>query len=173
MTDTTTNIPSVAQPVITRDRLWDPVWYQFLLPLFKTVKSTAASLSTVTTTVNQALGQWGVTVNVNGRVTGAIKLDGSATDSSFAVLADHFIIVHPTADGTTIQAFVTGLVNGVATVGVNGNLLVDGSILARSINVGSLSAISANIGTCTAGKVQSADGKFVVDLDNKIISITT
>ena len=90
-----------------------------------------------------------------------------------SVLADHFIIVHPTADGTQIQAFVTGLVNGTATVGINGNLLVDGSILARSLSVSSLSAISANIGTCTAGVLQSADNKFVIDLNNKLITITT
>jgi hypothetical protein len=40
-----------------------------------------------------------------------------------------------------------------------------------SLKVGNLSAISANMGTLTSGKIQSNDGKFVIDLDNKTINI--
>lgn len=36
-----------------------------------------------------------------------------------------------------------------------------------------LSAINADMGTITAGKMQSSDGNFVIDLDNKTISIET
>jgi hypothetical protein len=36
---------------------------------------------------------------------------------------------------------------------------VDDTILARHIDVSTLSAIAANIGTVTAGLIQSADGK--------------
>lgn len=36
-----------------------------------------------------------------------------------------------------------------------------------------LSAIVADMGTITAGKMQSSDGKFVIDLNNKTISIET
>lgn len=46
------------------------------------------------------------------------------------------------------------------------------SLDASKISVSSLSALSANMGTITAGSMQSTDGKFVVDLDNKTISIT-
>lgn len=56
---------------------------------------------------------------------------------------------------------------------VNADLIVDGAITANKLNVSSLSAISANIGTVTAGKMESTDGKMVIDLDNKIISIET
>lgn len=36
-----------------------------------------------------------------------------------------------------------------------------------------LSSLNANMGTITAGKMQSTDGLFVIDLDNKTISIET
>lgn len=45
-------------------------------------------------------------------------------------------------------------------------------ISAAGISTPSLSAITGNMGVLTAGKVQSPDGLFVIDLDNKFISIT-
>lgn len=39
-------------------------------------------------------------------------------------------------------------------------------------SIDDLSSLSADIGTITAGKMQSSDGKFVIDLDNKLITIT-
>lgn len=54
---------------------------------------------------------------------------------------------------------MTGLVAGVPTVGINGNLLVDGTILADALAVNlPLSAITADLGTVTAGRIQSASG---------------
>ena len=47
---------------------------------------------------------------------------------------------------------------------VGGELIVDGSITATKISVTSLSAISADIGTVTAGTVQNAAGTFGVNL---------
>lgn len=52
------------------------------------------------------------------------------------------------------------------------DIILDGSVTAPKLDVGELSAITSDIGTVTAGKVQSADGKFIIDLDNKKISIT-
>ena len=171
MADTTNPLPSIAEPVIDRERRWNPLWYRWIKPLLETVRDTADGLITVIEDVDQVGGQWGVTVNVNNRVTAQIRLDGGATTSTFAVLADKFIVVHPSVNGTTIQAFIVGLVNGVSTVGINGNLVVDDTILARHIDVSTLSAIVANIGTITAGKLQRADGEMIGDLDNKQIII--
>lgn len=180
MTDTTSPIPPITQPVVDRYRKWDAVWYRFLKPLFDTVRSTeravtqvSSDLTTVNETIDAVQSSYGVTVNVNGRVTAAIKLDGSPAQSSFAVLADKFIIVHPTNDATELQAFVVGLVNGTSTVGINGNLIVDGTILARHLEVDTLSAISADIGTVTAGLIESTNGKVQLDLDNGTLTITS
>lgn len=47
-----------------------------------------------------------------------------------------------------------------------------GAVTADVISVSSLSSITGNMGLLTAGKIQSPDGKFVIDLDSKFISIT-
>lgn len=143
----------------------------------------SASISTLQTSVNGISARWGVSINVSGQVIGLVQLDGSASGSVFTVVANKFIVAHPTASGTLITPFVIGLVGGVSTVGISGNLVIDGSIIARhiaagqvdasKINVSSLSAIAANVGTVTAGVLQSADGNFVIDLNNKTITITT
>ena len=99
---------------------------------------------------------------------------GSAGSSSqIAFTSDKFVICHP--DGTGITPIFTALtLNGAPTVGINGNLIVTGSLSASSINLtGGISALSSNIGSMTAGVLQSADGKMVIDLNNKFISMTT
>lgn len=137
---------------------------------------TISQVQTLTNTLNSEMGtlsaRWGVAINSGGQVIGLVQLDGSPTESTFTVVADKLLVAHPTSAGTTVQAFVVGLVDGVSTVGINGNLVVDGTILARHLEVASLSSITANIGTVTAGKLQSVDGAMVIDLDAKSIVIT-
>jgi hypothetical protein len=60
------------------------------------------------------------------------------------------------------------------TTKIDGGKIFTGSILADSIganqitanklSVSTLSAITANMGTLTAGKIQSTDGKFIIQL---------
>lgn len=158
MTDTTGALPSVNEPVVDRYRRWTPVWYPWIKRILDTVKSQAGALFTIEQEIDEINGRWGVSISENGRVTGAILLDGSQSTSTFAVLADKFIIVHPSVDGTTLQAFVVGQVNGTTTVGINGSLIVDDTIVARHLDVATLSAIAANLGTVTAGLIQSSSG---------------
>lgn len=56
---------------------------------------------------------------------------------------------------------------------LGGELIVDGSITANVLDVQDLSAITADMGVITAGKLQSTDQKFTIDLTNKTISIET
>lgn len=168
----TNPLPSIQVPLLLRNRQWNPVWYRWVKPLLQTVKASASDLVSVTQTLNAALGQWGIQVNVDNRVSAAIRLDGGATESSFAILADKFEVVHPSDNDDVIQGFVVGSVDGVTTVGIDGDLVVDDTIVARHIDVDELDAISADIGTITAGKLQRADGAMVVDLDNKALTIT-
>lgn len=173
MSDTTSPLPSVNEPVVDRYRRWSPIWYPWIKKLLDTVRTQAQSLFTIQETIDEIEGKWSLSISENGRVTGAITLDGSQTQSTFAVLADKFIVVHPSVDGTTLQAFIIGNVNGVTTVGINGSLIVDGTILARHLSVTSLSSIVADIGDITAGVMRSSDNKFVIDLDNKTLTIET
>ncbi len=183
MADTTKPLPSPSVPVVDRLRRWSPEWYPFIKQLLTNIKTQAASLFTIETTIDEINGKWSVSISENGRVTGLVKLDASSSLTTFSVLADKFIVVHPSANNTTIQAFVIGNIAGTPTVGINGNLIVDNTILARHIvantitadklNVSSLSAITANVGTVTAGVLRSSDGLMVIDLNNKTIQITT
>lgn len=98
--------------------------------------------------------RWAVQINGNNQVVGLVRLDGGATGSQFTVVADKFVIAHPTSAETTMTAFVVGQVNGVPTVGINGDVLIDGSVRPRHISVTSLDALNANLGTVTAGIIQ-------------------
>lgn len=51
--------------------------------------------------------------------------------------------------------FIVGQVGGVTKVGIDGDLVVDGTIIADALNVAELSAITANLGTITAGQIAS------------------
>lgn len=52
---------------------------------------------------------------------------------------------------------------------MTGTLIVDGSIEAAKLTIGKLSEMATDVGTITAGKLQSSDGKMVVDLTGKRI----
>lgn len=168
-----TAIPSREEPVIDRYRKWSNVWWPWIKRVLEIVKTNANAVVTINETIDEINGKWALDITENGRVRGAITLDASQAQSVFGVLADKFVIVHPSNNNTTITAFVVGLVNGVTTVGINGNLIVDDTIEARHLAVTTLSAVSANMGTLTAGKIQSSDGKFIIDATNKTIRITT
>ena len=139
------------------------------------VSALESDVTGITTDLGQVQAQWGVAINVNGQVVGLVQMDGSASGSQFAIVADKFVVAHPSAPGTTITPVVVGLVNGVSTIGLNGSVVVDGTILARhiaagqidasKINVASLAAISANIGTVTSGRLQNTTNSMYIDFN--------
>lgn len=124
------------------------------------------SISTIQSSLNGTQARWGVVINANGQVTGLIRLDGGSTGSTFTVVADKFVVAHPSSPGTTQVVFVAGTINGVSGVGINGDVLIDGSVLARHIAVSSLSALTADLGTVTAGLIRNSAGTVLFDLDN-------
>jgi hypothetical protein len=76
------------------------------------------------------------------------------------------------ATGTPTDYIPFEVVNNI--VYIKTAMIRDASISLAKIdtaNITNLSAISANMGTITAGKMQSTDGKFVIDMDNKYIKI--
>lgn len=193
MADRTSAIPSVNEPVIDRYRRWSPVWYPWIKRVLDGLRQATSDIATTqqeVTTLSTTVGgntasieqiiestdgfglRWSVEMNVNNRVVGMVRLDGDASQSTFSVLATKFEIVHPTNNAQTIQAFVAGMVNGIATVGINGNLVVDGSIEAEKLNVSSISAIAADLGTVTAGRLQNASNTSFWDLDTGDFQIT-
>src|SRR5574337_1119476 len=102
----------------------------------------------------------------------AIPLNLVADDASQCTLRLDF----PSASGETFwfdgfqyEPSVTGSINPSPFLSTN---IIAGSIVAQFITVAQLSALSANMGTLTAGKIQSSDGRFTIDCTNELITIT-
>lgn len=181
--DTTLNPPSHTEALVDRNRYINPRWFSWMKRMFDSLRSTNGAVRTLQdTSVAQGVqiteifeltdsygARWGISINGNGQVIGLVKLDGSATGSTFTVVADKFVVAHPAAPGTTIAAFVVGLVDGEPTVGINGNLVVDDTILARHISVSSLDAISASFGNAafedSAYSVTEVGGEPALTID--------
>ncbi|SEF22745.1 DUF1983 domain-containing protein [Variovorax sp. NFACC27] len=102
--------------------------------------------------------KWGLKV-VAGNKTAGILLNNDGQQSDLVVLVDRFAISTIDTQGAIKYPFVVGSVAGVSTVGIDGNLVVDGTVSARAINVNQLSAITSRLGYVTAGQVDiSGDG---------------
>jgi len=124
-------------------------------------------------------GQWqaNYSVKINaGKVNGKPVIAGIAlsanpeTGSDVIVMADRFAVVPPNYSPDTQPKipFVVGQVNGVNTVGIQGQLLVDGSITAHKITVNALSAVTANAGTINGGTFKT----HTLDADGNVINPT-
>lgn len=132
------------------------------------VAGNTASVTQLQESVDGVSARWGVSISLQGHVVGLVQLDGGASGSAFSVVADKFLVALPGGEAEPpVPIFATGLVNGAPTIVLRGDVLADGAITARALDVDDLSAINANLGTVTAGRLQSADGKFVIDLDLK------
>lgn len=106
-------------------------------------------------------GTWGVTFDVNGRVTGfKIMATGQQTDAVW--LVDKFAVGLPGANGQTVYPFIVGTVAGQPAVAINGNLYVDGGIIARhlaanSVTTTALAAQSVTATNMAAGSITAAN----------------
>jgi hypothetical protein len=96
--------------------------------------------------------RWGVTLDVNGRITG-VELLGTGQQTTAVWLVDKFGIGLPGANGQTVYPFIVGTVNGQPSVAVNGNLFVDGSVIARHLAASVITADKIAAGAITADKM--------------------
>jgi hypothetical protein len=130
------------------------------------------------TTVSQSLAtldgitaaSWGVTVNVDGAISGIKLLSEGEGTSVLNLLADHVLISIPGVN--PLNLFTTGVIAGQPTVGINGDLIISGTITARMMNVASLSVISEDAGDIKAGTLSDQNSaKMMIDLNNGFIDI--
>lgn len=142
--------------------------------LSTTVGGHTTTLTSLSGSVDGIHARWGIAIDTDGYVVGRVHLDGTGGTSTFDVVADLFRVAQPgVSGGAVVPVFTIGVVDGVTKLALRGDMLVDGGILARHIDVSSLSAITADIGEVTAGTLRSDDNKFVIDLDAKTITIET
>ncbi len=143
------------------------------------VAGNTAQVNIIAASVNGIETRFAVQLNNNGEVTGWIQLDGSAAGSVFTVAADKFQVSQVgTTGGTAVPVFAILTVNGTTKMALRGDMLADGTIFARHIQAGSitadklnvisLAAITADIGNATFRGVMRGgpNGKLTIDLTN-------
>jgi hypothetical protein len=156
--------------------------------LTTTVNGNTAQIIILANSIDGIEARWGVAVNLQGQVVGLVQLDGTASGSTFTVVADKFQVAQPdAAGGTPVPVFTIANVGGTNKLVLRGDMLADGTITATKLSVSTLSAITANLGTITAGLIKDlptsetvrfdvpnmrwyrTDGKAEIDLKNRRI----
>ena len=96
--------------------------------------------------VQQSLGsidgikaKYALKVDVNGHVVG-FELINDGTTGEFVVLADKFKFIMPDGSGNPIAIVSAGLVDGDPTLGIDGNMVIDGTVLTRHLQAGTIKA---------------------------------
>lgn len=141
------------------------------------VAGNTASITTLNSSVNGIYTRWGVQVNAQNEVIGFINLDGNNASSALTIGVDFFQIGKSgTTGGTAVPVFAINTVSGTPKITFRGDMHGDGLIIARmvgaaqitadKINVTSLSAIAADIGTVTAGLIRNTADTLRFDLPN-------
>jgi hypothetical protein len=139
--------------------------------LTSTVGDNTTSISTQATTINGIQSQYSVEIDNNGAITGYRLISDENTNSAFNVVADQFNV--SSSPGSNYSVFsVRTTAETIGGVTYPAGAYVTGYLSADKIVAGSLSSINADLGTVTAGVMQSTDGNFVIDLANKTITIT-
>ena len=142
---------------ITGDQAQATALLSLQVSMGNTIASISQRLAVVVDGAGNVVAAYTLALNANGRVVG-MRLDNNGTIGNFVVQADKFAFVLP-GNNTEKPLFVAGLVNGVNTFGINGQLMVDGTIYARALNVDKLASIVANLGSITAGNLNlESDG---------------
>lgn len=132
-----------------------------------------AAVTALAQSINGIEGRFGVAVNLNGQVIGLVQLDGTSAGSNFVVVANTFRVAFPgVSGGDPVPVFAISSVNGVTKLALRGDMIADGTIVARHLNVVSLSALSANMGTVTAGIMRDPAKKYFFNLTTGVLGTT-
>ena len=96
-------------------------------------------------------------------------MNGGAAISSFTIQADKFQIQLPGYNGNApYPFFTTGLVAGVASVGISGSMYLDGTLNARAIVTGSITSASGAIGALSLKSLSLADNAVTVPVAQSV-----
>ena len=108
------------------------------------VDDNEASVNTLQSSTNGLLARYGVTLDVNGHVTGFIQ-NNDGTSGDFIVVADRFAVVDPNG-GTPFTPFEinNGFIDLTGTVRINGDLLIAGSVGTGEIASGAVTNSQSN-----------------------------
>lgn len=139
-------------------------------PSFSSVHTVSEAVATLD---GYASSRYGVTLDVNGYATGFELINAGSGVSSTTFTTNNFRIAAPgVSGGTAVPIFTVASVNGSPKVGIRGDVLIDGSVTAGKMSVGSLTAISAHFGDATVdGNLSGTTGKLVLSFTGDRIEI--
>lgn len=132
--------------------------------LTTTVNGNTANITTLQSSVNGLNAQWGVSIDINGHVTGLVRLDSGATQSSFTVVANDFKYLDPTAGATPLFQITGGVAYFNAPL--NAGLINASTIIANNVIIASHITPGAvtTSGTNTASNVAVTTTSWVLNL---------
>jgi hypothetical protein len=116
------------------------------------IASVQVTATASASSITGLMAQYVLKVDTGGNVAGMQLASGSG-GTSVVFLADKFAFVAPDGSGTPKQVMVVGNVNGTSTFGLDGNMIVDGSISANAVAARSISAGKIAVGALTATEI--------------------
>jgi len=125
------------------------------------INTNTANITTNTTAITTlngyAAAKYSVTLDVNGYATGFSLFNGGTSYSTATFIVDYFRVAKPgTGGGAAIPVFEIGTSSGSAAIVIKGNLISDGSIIARTIAARTITADKVVVGTLTAEEATGA-----------------
>jgi sulfur carrier protein ThiS len=137
--------------------------------------SVEQQFTAIATITGQVIGAYTVTVNSGGYFGGfqLVGKDGpGGFQSELKVAVDKFLVGAPGSGFGDTAPFSIVTRNGVALVGIQGDLIADGSIQANRIHVeGGLSALSVTTGYLASSLNVPSTGGFILDGPSRRIEI--
>jgi YD repeat-containing protein len=126
-----------------------------------------ARIDTVDGQIVDLGAEYFVKLDVNNNVSG-FGLVNNGSSSEFKILANKFTIVDPAAptNASATPFVVSGGVTYMQNVVVGNTVIANDAITTDKINVTNLSAISANLGTVTAGTMKTASSGYRVEVSD-------
>lgn len=150
------------------------------------VAGNTSSISSIQSSVDGVNSKLTFRVNAQNEVIGYTTIGGTPQGSYFDVVVDKFRVSKVgTAGGAALPVFAIQTVNGIAQIAFRGDMFADGTIVARNIaagtitadklNVTVLTAISANFGNATVlGELTGGpSGKLKINFTDGRIRATT
>lgn len=176
--DATARITSL-ETVVADDELAFANYQTTVSAQFATTNASVTTNSSAIATLNgYAAASYAVTLNVNGYATGFSLVNGGSGVSTFTIVSDKFQIQQPGYNGgAPVPVFTTGTIGGVASIGISGNVFLDGTLNASKIVAGSIDTTrlainSVDINQIIAGAVTNAQ-EFASGASNSLAFTTT
>ena len=130
-----TNIGDVAASVVdeqTARSLAESALSESINTVSTNLGNLSASVSTLSSSVDGVRARYGVSLDVNGYVTGFVQ-NNNGSSGTFDILADRFRVVVPGVGPRTVFDVTEQGITMNANVAINGNLLVTGSVSGTQI----------------------------------------